>query len=114
MANPVNGEVTVAVAAGEFTLAFTLGACAAIEGEFDGRRLGDILADIQGDAPRIATLLVILWAALRKHHKLSRDEVGELVNISEINIWGTAIGQAFAGAQPERDSAARPPKAAAS
>jgi hypothetical protein len=101
MTNPVNGEVTVKVEAGEFTLAFTLGACAAIEGEFDGRSLSAILDDIQGEEPKVATVLVVLWAALRKHHKLSRDEVGDLVNISELPLWGEAIGKAFAGAQPE-------------
>lgn len=109
--NPVNGEVTVSVASGEFTLAFTLGACAAIEGAFEGRALGDILADIQGDSPKISTVLVVLWAALRKHHKLSRDEVGDLVDIGELALWGAAIGKAFGGSQPAAET--RPTKAAA-
>jgi hypothetical protein len=112
LTNPINGEVTVTSAAGDYTLAFTLGACAAIEGEFDGRALDDILKDIQGQSPKISTMLVILWAALRKHHKLSKEEVGDLVTIDELGKWGQAIGKAFAGAQPKANSA-RPRKATA-
>lgn len=114
MANPVNGEVTIKAGGGEYTLAFTLGACAAIEGEYDGRALDDILGDIQGESPKIATMLVILWAALRKHHKLTKDEVGDLVTIDELPIWGKAIGDAFGGSQAEPSGGgARPRKAAA-
>ena len=62
MAIPMKGEHTVTVGAGEFTLAFTLGACAAIEGQFEGRGLQSILSDVQGDDPKVTTLLVIIWA----------------------------------------------------
>lgn len=114
MANPIKGEALVQVEAGEFTLAMTLGACAAIEGQFEGRTLNEILGELDGDNPNITVMLTVIWAGLKKHHNLSFDAVGDLVSMGEIAIWGGAIGRAMAQAMPEKKGgAARPRKAKA-
>ena len=122
MAIPMKGEHTVTVGAGEFTLAFTLGACAAIEGQFppyvdeDGkermRGLKSILADVQGDDPKVTTLLIIIWAGLKKHHGLTLDEVGDLVTMEEAPLWGEAIAKGLASGSSEARGEANPRKAA--
>jgi hypothetical protein len=113
MANPLKGEVTVRVEAGEYTLAFNLGALAAIEGEFPGQSFEQVLSSLEGEGtPKVSTLLSVLWAGLKTHHNLTRDEVGAIVALEELGLWGDAIGRAFStGAPPARKAAARPPRA---
>jgi hypothetical protein len=111
MSNPIKGEVVVRVEAGEFTLAFNLGALAAIEGEFPGQSFQDVLGTLDVDQPRLSTLLSVLWAGLKTHHNMTKDEVGALVSIDELPIWGEAIGNAFAAGAPAAKSTARPRKA---
>ncbi len=112
MAIPLKGEALVTVEAGEFTLAFTLGACAAVEGQFGGKPFNDVMASLQSDSPPTATLLVVIWAALKKHHGLTLDEVGNLVSLADMEAWGDGIGRALA-AQSQETSGSRPPKAKA-
>lgn len=112
MAIPMKGEHTVQIEGGEYILAFTLGACAAIEGQFEGRGLQSILADVQGDDPKVSTLLVIIWAGLKKHHNLTLDEVGDLVMMQEAPLWGEAIAKGMSAGSTEARGAARPRKAA--
>ncbi|RYE43609.1 MAG: hypothetical protein EOP24_27680 [Hyphomicrobiales bacterium] len=115
MANPMKGEVLVKVEAGEFTLAYTLGACAAIEGQFPGRSLNEILSDLDGEMPKISTMLVVVWAGLKKHHSdLTQDQVGDLVSLHELETWGAKLSEALNLAQPEANrKTARPRQAAA-
>lgn len=110
MAIPMKAEHVVRVEAGEFTLAYNLRACAMIEGHFPGRGLQSILNDLGGDDPKMATLEVMIWAGLKKHHDLSLEEAGDLVEISEVGQWVQAIGAAMGGGQTE--TAERPRKAA--
>ena len=112
MAIPMKGEHRVEIEGGEYTLAFTLGACAAIEGHFDGRGLQSILSDIQGDDPKVTTLLVIIWAGLKKHHGLTLDEVGDIVTMEEAPRWGEAIAKGLSSGSGEARGDARPRKAA--
>lgn len=114
MANPIKGEVLVEVESGQYTLAYTLGACAAIEGQFEGRRLQDILGDLEGDAPKIGTMQVVIWAGLQKHHgEVTLKGAGDLVALHEMPIWGAALGKAFSLAKPEAKSRKRPRAATA-
>lgn len=110
MANPMKGEALVKVAAGEFTLAFTLGACIAIEDHFGGRPFGEILTDMHAKQD-LRTMLVVVWAALKKHHGLTLDEVGDLVNMAEAVAWGEGIGKALN--DPEAEAPQNPRKAKA-
>lgn len=110
MAVPMKAEHLVRVEAGEFTLAYNLRACAAIEGQFPGRGLQSILNDLGGDDPKMATLEVMIWAGLKKHHDLSIEDAGQLVEISEVGAWVEAIGAAMGGGQTDKDE--RPRKAA--
>lgn len=112
MSIPMKGEHTVRIETGEFTLAFTLGACAAIEGHYEGRGLQSILSDLQGDDPKVTTLLVVIWAGLKKHHNLSLDEVGDIVTMEDAPIWGEAISKGMASGSAEAKDSARPRKAA--
>lgn len=114
MANPQKGEVLVQVDAGEFTLVYTLGAVAAIEGQFPGRTLQAVLSDLDGDTPKLNTLMIVLWAGLKKHHNLTLAEVGDLVALPEVPAWGSALAEAFKLAQPEASGKGNPRKAAAS
>ena len=109
MANPMKGEALVQIEAGEYTLAFTLGACVAIEDRFEGKSFNDILGDMQAKQD-IRIMLAVIWGGLQKHHKLSIEEVGELVNMAEMGAWGEAIGKAMS--DPEAEKAANPRKAA--
>ncbi|WP_325487803.1 hypothetical protein [Pelagibacterium sp.] len=106
----MKAEHIVKVEAGEFTLAYNLRACAMIEGQFPGRGLQSILNDLSGDDPKMGTLEVVIWAGLTKHHAISRDEAGELVQLNEIGEWVQAIGAAMGGGQA--DKVDRPQKAA--
>lgn len=112
MAVPMKGESLVKVEAGEFTLAFTLGACAAIEGQFEGRGLNSILKDIEGEGAKTSTLLVVIWAGLKKHHSLTLEEVGNIVTMQDMPLWGVAIGEAMGGGSMEATGPANPQKAA--
>lgn len=113
MANPKKGEAVATVAAGAFTLAFDLGACAAIEGAMGGKPFQDVLAQLDSETPSVTALLTVLWAGLQKHHKLSREDVGHLVSMDELGIWGEAIGQAFETGTPEAPASTRPQSAKA-
>lgn len=114
MANPIKGEVLVVVEDGQYTLAYTLGACAAIEGQFAGRKLQDILGDLEGDNPKIGVMQVVIWAGLQKHHgDVTLKGAGDLVALHEMSIWGDALGKAFGLAQPEVKGKKRPQAAAA-
>ena len=113
MANPIKGEVLVQVAAGEFTLAYTLGALSALEGRFDGRPFQDVLKELSGDSVPVDTVIAVVWAGLKKHHHLSLDEAADLVSLVELPIWSAKIGQAFALSQPEAKGRKRPRVAAA-
>ena len=108
MANPMKGEALVKVGAGEFTLAFTLGACIAIEDRFDGKSFNEVLADMQAKQD-LRIMLAVIWAGLQKHHKLSLEETGELVNMAEAEAWGDAIGRALS--DPEAEAPKNPRKA---
>lgn len=113
MANPFKGEALVHVGAGEFTLAYTLGACAAIEGQFDGKPLNDVLASLQTDGgqPPARTMQIVIWAGLKKHHQMSIDEVGDLISIHEMDRWSDGLIRAFSLAQPEGAPKGNPRKA---
>lgn len=113
MANPIKGEALVTIGDDEYTLAYNLGACAAIEGQFPGRGLQSILKDIDGEDPKVSTFLVIIWAGLKKHHELSRDEVGDIVTMQDMQAWGEGIGRAMQNGSAEVKDADRPRKAAA-
>ncbi|UJW87960.1 hypothetical protein [Devosia sp. SL43] len=112
MTNPLKGEGLARIEAGEYTLAFTLGACVAIETHFDGKPLQDITAELSGETVNLSVLLVVLWALLRKHHGLTLQEVEDLVTITEIPIWSEALTTSMVNAQP-KGKGARPPRAAA-
>lgn len=112
MANPLKGEALVTIEAGEFTLAYDLGACSAIEAAMGGKPLQEILGKLEAETPPVSVLLVVIWAGLKKHHKLSQDDVGHLVSLHEMEQWGLAIGRAFA-TPGEASGAARPPVAEA-
>lgn len=94
MANPLKGEALVKVEAGEFTLAFDLGACVAIEKQ-GGKPLQEVLAQLDVEHPPVEILLVVIWAGLKKHHKLTMEDVGHLVALHEMEQWGIGIGKAF-------------------
>lgn len=110
MANPMKGEALVRVAAGEYTLAFTLGACIALEDHFEGKSFQEILTEMQAKQD-LRIMLAVVWVGLKKHHKLSLDEVGDLVNMAEAAAWGDAIGRALN--DPEAEEAQNPRKAKA-
>ncbi|MET3925550.1 hypothetical protein [Devosia sp. 2618] len=114
MANPQKGEVIVQIDAGEFVLCYPLGAVAAIEGQFPGRTIEAVLADLNEDKPKTQTLMVVIWAGLKKHHQLSLDEVGDLITLAEMSTWAAKVAQAFKLAQPEAKAKGPPRKAAAS
>lgn len=109
MANPMKGEALVKIAAGEFTLAFTLGACIAIEDRFEGKSFNQVLQEMQ-DNQDVRIMLAVIWGGLQKHHKMSMEEVGELVNMVELAEWGEAIGKAMS--DPEAATTGNPQKAA--
>ena len=113
MANPIKGEALVTIGEDEYTLAYNLGACAAIEGQFPGRGLQSILKDIDGEDPKMSTFMVIVWAGLKKHHDLTVDEVGEIIALDDMQAWGEGIGRAMQNGAAEAKDAARPRKAAA-
>lgn len=111
MANALKGEAIVKVEAGEFTLAYDLGALVAIEGE-TGKSLQDALNELDGDSPKVSTMLVVLWAGLKKHHNFTQDEAGHVVSLEELEIWGAALGALFAAAGKGAKPGTRPRKAA--
>ena len=110
MANPMKGEAVVRVEAGEFTLAYTLGAAIAIEAEFNGKPLGEILAGMQ-ERQDATSMLRVIWAGLRKHHNLDLDHVAEIVTIAEMSVWSEAIGRALSDPEPDTGERSRPQKA---
>lgn len=116
MANPFKGEALVNVDAGEFTLAYTLGACVAIEDKFDGKPLNDVLATLQTDGnkqPPASTMQIIIWAGLKKHHQMTLDEVGDLISLHEMDAWSDGLVRAFNLAAPEGAGKGNPRKAKA-
>ena len=85
--NP-RGEAVVKIDGGEYTLAYTIGACSAIEQAFPGKALNAILADLgTEEAPKMHAIQVVVWAGLRKHHNLSLEAVGDLIGMHEIGLW---------------------------
>lgn len=110
MANPMKGEAIVHVEAGEFTLAYTLGACIAIQDQCDGKPFQQVLAELE-KTQDLKIMCIVIWAGLRKHHNLSLDEVGELINLPEAPLWGQAVGRAIN--DPEAAKGQNPRKAKA-
>lgn len=109
MANPLKGEALVKVDAGEFTLAFTLGTAVTIQRDFDGKPITEVISAMQQNHD-IEALLTVLWACLKKHHNLSKDEVADVVTLQEISVWSEALAAAMSDPDA-KEGAARPPKA---
>jgi len=110
MANPMKGESIVQVEAGDFTLAYTLGACIAIQDQCGGKPFQQVLADME-KTQDLKLMRIVIWAGLLKHHKLSIEEAGDLIALSEASRWGAAVGRAIN--DPEAGKAQNPRKAKA-
>lgn len=112
MVNPMKGEAIARTSAGEYTLAFTLGAMIAIEQEC-GRGFQDVLADMQAKQD-VGLMLTVLWAGLKKHHNMTRDEVADIVAVAEMSVWAEAMARAINDPDAPKESGdARPRKAKA-
>lgn len=114
MGNPMRAEAQVSIAAGTFTLAYSLNALSAIKAARPDVPLNDLLAGLEGrGADAVEDIALLIWAGLLKHHSLSIEEVGDLVEISDMPSWTVAIGAAMGGGAPEAKPNQNPRKAAA-
>lgn len=115
MANPMRAEAQVAIAAGTFTLAYSLNALSAIKAARPDVPLNDLLAGLEGKgADAVDDIALVIWAGLLKHHNgMSLEDVGELVEVSDLPAWSAAIGAAMGGGAPEAKPASGPRKAVA-
>lgn len=114
-ANPEAGEVLVEVRAGSFILSLDFGALVALEGIHKGKSFGEILSDAlpENGTPTAQILVDVIWAALQKHHNLSREEVSRLLNLAEFRKWadGIAAVAMISGPPADKTTPARPPRA---
>jgi|SRR5215217_7073953 len=115
MANPMRAEAQVAIPAGTFTLAYSLNALSAIKAARPDAPLSDLLAGLEAKgADAVDDLVLLIWAGLLKHHKgMSTDEVGDLVEMTDLPIWSAAIGAAMGGGSAEAAPNPNPRKAVA-
>lgn len=115
MANALRAEAQVAISAGTFTLAYSLNALSAIKAARPEVPLNDLLAGLEGKGADAADdIALIIWAGLLKHHPgMSIEEVGDLVELTDLPQWSAAIGAALGGGAPEAKAGAVPQKAAA-
>jgi len=115
MANAMRAEAQVAVAAGTFTLAYSLNALSAIKAARPDVPLNDLLAGLEGKgADAVDDIALLIWAGLLKHHSgMSIEAVGDLVEVPDLPLWSAAIGKAMGGGAPEAKDTSGPQKAAA-
>lgn len=113
MANPHKGEVLLQAGGTTYTLQLSINAIAEIEGLLDigfselVSRLG------AGEHFRLGTLRVVVWGALRKHHKgLSLDDAGEIVGEAGIGATTEAISRSIALGFPEFAAGSENPQTA--
>lgn len=114
MANALRAEAQVAIASGTFTLAYSLNALSAIKSARPDVPLNDLLAGLEGKgADAVDDIALLIWAGLLKHHPgISQEEVGDLVEITDLPLWSAAIGAAMGGGASEAKPGSGPRKAA--
>ena len=85
----------------ERSLRYNLNALALIE-----ERYGDIQkAVVEAQNGKVTIVRTLLWAGLVHEDKdLTEEQVGEMVDISDLERVATAISQAFSAAMPKPDS----------
>lgn len=113
MANRERGEVDLAAGGDTFVLRLSINAIAEIENLLD-LGVNDLIAMLRKPKDfRIATWRVLLWGALREHHKCSLDEAGEIMGRAGVNVAVQALSEAMTAAFPEptAGSEENPPKA---
>lgn len=115
MANPLRAECQVSVDAGTYTLAYSLGALATIKEKKPGVSLNDLLTGLgsQG-ADAVDDIALLIWAGLNKYHRdMSIEDVYDLVEMTDLPKWSSAIIAAIGGGAPAPEGAAKNPQKAA-
>lgn len=85
----------------ERTLRYTLNALALIED-----RCGDIQkAAAEAQSGKVSVIRTVLWAGLVHEDKdLTEEQVGDMVDVADLERVAKAVGEAFGAAMPEPDA----------
>lgn len=115
MANPYRGAVDLKVGDRLYTISFSVNAICELEEFFDGKPVGEIVAELgDGSQARMTTIRALIWAGLLDHHSdVDLKEAGKIASDIGVTPCMEAIGRALELAFPtaEAKAAPRPRKA---
>jgi hypothetical protein len=102
MSNPHRGEVALVAGDQTYTLAYTINSVCELEEE-----LGQSLAEIVAGMGRLKVIRAVLWAGLLRHHKMSIDEAGDVMDAAGVPATVEAVNKAIASAFPPPEAGAK-------
>lgn len=108
MANAEKGEVSFTAKGQRYTLALTLNVMVELEDLF-GLTFDEVIVKVgRGSAKHIRGLL---WATMQRYHKgITQEEVGELIDATNLGELQQALGVVDRGAPDPKDVKAVTPK----
>lgn len=114
MANPERGEVDLVAGNTTYILVLNFNAIAEIEALLD-KGINEVAAMLRDPKDfRIGNWRVLLWGALRKHHKGSLEDAGDIMGAAGVDAVVQALSKAMTLSFPEASGDENPPGASAS
>jgi len=118
MANRVRGEVAFKLGGKEYTMVYNHGALVELEDKLD-RGIVAITSEMQRWAKepervRLKWVGLLIWAGLLKHHNMTVEQAGELLDVASaegvnlMEIIGDAMSKAYGDIEKKGTSEVRP------
>ena len=118
MANRVKGEVAFKLGGKEYTMVFNHGALVELEDKLD-MGIVAITTEMQRwskepQRVRLKWVGLLMWAGLLKHHNMTVEQVGELLDVASaegvnlMEIIGDSMGKAYGETEKKGASDVRP------
>ena len=95
MSNPHRGEVAFAVGDQTYTLFYGTNSICELED-----KLGQNLAEIVAGLGQLKVMRAVLWAGLLRHHNMSLEEAGDVMDAAGVPATVEAVNKAIFTAFP--------------
>lgn len=106
MANPHRGEVELKAGDKTYTLVYTINSLCELEKTTE-KSVDEVLSEINSGNPRLLAIRDLFWAGLLKHHKMTVNEAGEVMDEAGPILAAVTSQKAIALALVPADDAAK-------
>jgi Phage tail tube protein, GTA-gp10 len=108
MANEHRGEVDFKVGSQVYTLRLTVNALCELEGLLQMKApdvIGKLLSSFETGAIEFHILRAILWAGLSQYHKMTLEQVGDVIDEAGLKHAVAGVGKLIIATFPSPDTA---------